>query len=403
MCGLVAAIGNLTAQDEKVFAQLLIVDSLRGTDSTGVASVLSDGSSSICKAVGNPYELLESRAFTRTMLGAQRVLMGHNRYATQGAVNKRNAHPFEFETLIGMHNGTIRNKYSLHDAKDFVVDSENIYHHIEKKGLRDAVNTIDGAYALIWWDKYTEMVNILRNNERPLYGAEDDKGNLWFCSEGWMLEGVLSRNGIKHKDIISVASDKHYQIPIDLKTGAIGKFVETPMFKVAKPVNNYYQAASTYFPKPQTQTPVVQNPVMPEVARTKKLMMTIVALETDSHGSNYFQCEAEDWAAADIRLYYNNLEENPKDYIGREFTAELMATQVLSMSGRFYKVYASSVEYIDPVSEGESAPWDTCVWCSTVFSTSDKHGRCSDGSLICSTCAEDTEMQEYIKYSVINP
>lgn len=403
MCGLVCAIGSLTSADEKVFAQLLIVDSLRGTDSTGVASVISDGSHSICKAVGNPYELLESRAFTRTMLGAQRVLMGHNRYATQGAVNKRNSHPFEFDSLIGMHNGTIRNKYSLEDAKDFVVDSENVYHHIEKKGLRDAVNTIDGAYALIWWDKEEEMLNVLRNVERPLCAVEDDKGNFWFCSEGWMLEGVLSRNGIKHKEVINVAQDKHYQIPVNLKTGAIGKLIETPMVKVPK----FQQVASTYFPKPAVQPavkPVVQNPIaVPEVARTKKFLLTIVALDTDSHGSNYFQCEAEDWLNADIRLYYNQLEDNPSDYVGREFNAELMSTPVLSMTGRFYKVYASSVEYIDPVTEGEAAPWETCGWCTAAFQQSEKHGRCSDGSLICASCASDTDIQQYIKYSVVNP
>lgn len=43
ICGIVAAAGLLTAEEEKIFKFLLILDTVRGEDSTGIAGVSVNG------------------------------------------------------------------------------------------------------------------------------------------------------------------------------------------------------------------------------------------------------------------------------------------------------------------------------------------------------------------------
>lgn len=66
-----------------------------------------------------------------------RAIIYHTRAASQGAISKDNAHPFEFETigggrLIGIHNGVITNHYELNEENntDFKVDSKQIWYHL---------------------------------------------------------------------------------------------------------------------------------------------------------------------------------------------------------------------------------------------------------------------------------
>ena len=86
MCGLVGMAGKLTAAQDKVFKKLLIFDVIRGEHSTGVASVPVNGEVSIAKQVGNPFELFEDKRYDRAINRHNRALIGHNRFATQGAV-----------------------------------------------------------------------------------------------------------------------------------------------------------------------------------------------------------------------------------------------------------------------------------------------------------------------------
>ncbi len=95
MCGLVGCAGILDFASEKAFRNLLILDSLRGEDSTGIASVKKNSEDvTVVKAVGDPFRLFETRRFDKVMAQGNRVLIGHNRYATTGSVSASNAHPF---------------------------------------------------------------------------------------------------------------------------------------------------------------------------------------------------------------------------------------------------------------------------------------------------------------------
>lgn len=210
MCGIVGCAGAINAIEEKLFKQLLIFDTVRGEDSTGIASVDPDGDVLVAKAVGTPYDLFSRKLSERIFQRANRVLIGHNRYATQGAVNNRNAHPFEFDNVVGVHNGTLKNRFNL-KYNHYVVDSEQLYANIDSEGVHNTIPKVEGAYALVWYDTKEKTLKILRNDERPLfYVLSEDGKKLFWASEEWMLVVALNRGSYKHRPIIEIEKDQLY-------------------------------------------------------------------------------------------------------------------------------------------------------------------------------------------------
>lgn len=199
------------------------MDSLRGEDSTGIASVNNKGDVDVVKQVGNPFELLNMKYTDAIFKQQNRVLIGHNRWATTGKVDKYNAHPFDMDTLVGAHNGTLKDRHNLKFNGVYQVDSEQLFANIEVDGEEIALPKTNGAYALVWWDKVNEKLKIIRNNQRTLYYTySDDKRVIFWASEAWMLEVILSRNNnYKHSKIEPFTEDMLYtfDIPLDVPYG----------------------------------------------------------------------------------------------------------------------------------------------------------------------------------------
>lgn len=234
MCGIVGVVGKIGKNEREVFRQLLIVDSLRGADSTGFLSAKGNRSD-IFKRAGDPYFVMESRRFDTNLNAAANVLIGHNRYATVGAINTVNAHPFDFENVVGVHNGTLRNKWSLPDAQQFSVDSENLYHAINKDGVEDTIPKVLGAWSLAWWDKKAGTFNLLRNDERPMCMCiTKDKKTIFFASEVGMLSWILFRNKISHEPIVYTAVDTLYTLPVADEWEGIAKELPDFIIKTLK-------------------------------------------------------------------------------------------------------------------------------------------------------------------------
>lgn len=209
MCGLVGLAGLLEFKDEATIKRMLVLDYFRGTDSTGLASIRNNGDIKISKMATHPFNLFDSKKFTETLSGYNsRALIGHNRAATIGKTNDLNAHPFQFGSITGAHNGTLDRPswVRLEQAAGIEtdVDSAAIFACIDKIGIEDTIKLMEegkqgstGAWALVWYDDNDGTLNFLRNKHRPLWYAysKDFKKVLW-ASEWPMIRAAtdLSNN-----------------------------------------------------------------------------------------------------------------------------------------------------------------------------------------------------------------
>jgi len=222
LCGLVGVYGDVGKKEAAVFKWLLKFDELRGPHSTGVLRVKDDNDLYIYKNVGGVDKFFAAHpAFDEELDEAKNLslLMGHNRWATQGEINIDNAHPFEFDNLVGAHNGTIpaHGLRRIPGHEKFTVDSKAIYNYISETNISDLWKLTDGAMALTWYDKVSQTFNIARNKERTLfYIRSSDNMSLYWASEAWMLDVLLGKFGIKTRDKspVSVPINTHIKFSL---------------------------------------------------------------------------------------------------------------------------------------------------------------------------------------------
>lgn len=215
MCGLVCVVGKysngFTSKEADVFSQLLFIDMLRGEDSTGAFGVSNEGDVYGIKEASNSVNFMGTDEYDKFIKRSVRhgsVMVGHNRKATRGTINDKNAHPFVVDNnIVLVHNGTM---YSDHKKlADVDVDSHAIAHLIHEKGdVEEALGAFHGAYALIWYDVRQATLHMVRNAERPLWWMETKDAWVW-SSEPEMLDFVRSRENLTLKSDISM-------LPVDM-------------------------------------------------------------------------------------------------------------------------------------------------------------------------------------------
>jgi predicted glutamine amidotransferase len=201
MCGIVGLISKrkwgFYNGHADVFKELLFVDTLRGPDSTGVFGVTKNANVSILKAaIPGPQfiELDNFKKFCDSMTKNYVAVIGHNRKATKGSISAKNAHPFKVDDITLVHNGTIWGDKEFKEGVE--VDSHQIAHDISEKGEFETIKAINGAYALVWFNKTDKTLNAVRNSQRPLSILETD--GFWvLASEAGLAHAVLIRNNYK--------------------------------------------------------------------------------------------------------------------------------------------------------------------------------------------------------------
>jgi len=226
MCGLVG-MANLNAWSspgrKSWFEKALFVDELRGDHSTGVIVVpkikmgnqKQDNPKMVKKAM--PASEFLRQPAVRTLLGYTddaAVVIGHNRYATQGAIDDSNAHPFIHGNVALVHNGTLDNRTGL--THDHEIDSCAIAMTIgdtEPENYTKVLGELEGAFCLIWFNSLERKLYLTRNDERPLYigyGSQDK--TLFWASEEWMITELMTRGN---------AVDLLQAPPTKIKTGVL--------------------------------------------------------------------------------------------------------------------------------------------------------------------------------------
>lgn len=203
MCGLVGIAGRLEHKDEMTMKKLLVYDYFRGTDSTGLAVLRNNNQDfAIAKAAVNPLDLFDMTRFKSALTpSSSSVFLGHNRAATKGKVNNNNAHPFQYDHIIGAHNGTLDksswDKLMEATGEQTDVDSQAIFIAIAKLGIEETVKLLQGAWALTWIDLQQGTLNFLRNKERPLwYGYTKDFKHLFWASEYKFIDAAVRTSSI---------------------------------------------------------------------------------------------------------------------------------------------------------------------------------------------------------------
>lgn len=210
MCGLVGVVakssnGFFKYQCE-MFHELLYVDNFRGDDSTGVFMVDRWGDLELIKEASASPDFIRTKSFHTMMantLSRGRAIIGHNRKATKGEIIDANAHPFVVDNkIVLVHNGTLYGDYKklAGEGNDVDVDSHAIAHVIHQKGdnVEEAIQEINGAFALIWFDMEKQTLNFLRNSQRPLHYIETNNEWVW-ASEKNMLDWMVSRHNLTGK------------------------------------------------------------------------------------------------------------------------------------------------------------------------------------------------------------
>lgn len=236
VCGIVGICGKIYAKEENIFKVLLCLDTIRGPDSTGVLAVSENSVYETFKKVGTPWNCFGEKKFDNIFKFTNVLLLGHNRMATVGHVTDKNAHPFDVGDIIGVHNGTIRSEFKLEDHQFFDVDSETVLHNFAKNGVGETCKILDGAYAIVFYDKRDHTLHMLRNKERPLYYvySKDMKTLLW-ASESWMLTIACAKYDLEIGTITELPpmSEHSFVLPQvqPHKIAALPEMLKTPFVK----------------------------------------------------------------------------------------------------------------------------------------------------------------------------
>lgn len=193
---------------------MLFADTFRGEHSTGVMSYFSpykeDSFVKVAKKAvpGDQFiragmfdTVKEHRKSTKNAVSGletvssiyPKFMVGHNRYATAGAVNDKNAHPFSYEHITLVHNGSLVDQSLLPDHKLFEVDSENVCYSIAKLGIEETIKKLHGAFVLVWHDSKLNTLNFIRNSERPFYMMKTTTNDWYGASEKDMIKWIMSR------------------------------------------------------------------------------------------------------------------------------------------------------------------------------------------------------------------
>lgn len=220
MCGLFGMINkmkscNFNQNEANHFFDMSIMTSLRGRDSSSVWGIDKSRLTAdprMWKTLGDPFYLINSKAgeaIEKFMLGGAKAMFGHGRRATLGKVSVANAHPFIHKNITLMHNGTIHG--GLDQKTEIEVDSHALAILVQEKGVKAALEQVDGAFAIVAYDSNRKKILIARNWQRPLHYVEGTD-IIFIMSDRKPLDYVMERMGRTSAVVKDFEAMKVYEI-----------------------------------------------------------------------------------------------------------------------------------------------------------------------------------------------
>jgi len=204
MCGIISYFSNEKVYNgnlHKLLHNLLWIDSIRGDHSTGLIYQGGDEVVDTYKRAVPGWDFVQLDRTKQILKDFEKTpyLIGHNRAATKGDVKSTNAHPFTFDHITGVHNGTLHSYHQLTPAGvSHEVDSQHLYHAISLNGFGDTVDRVQGSFNLLWHDATDDSIHLCRNDTRPYTFAKlKGKEILIGASEKTMLKWLVNKFGFE--------------------------------------------------------------------------------------------------------------------------------------------------------------------------------------------------------------
>jgi hypothetical protein len=180
MCGIIAFSGNENFDEQKI-RQLFLYNASRGLDGCGMLNA-----DLITKSSNEIYD-----AILKWNIIPEKTFLGHTRKSTYTNYKKeKNCHPFKFSDIVGVHNGTLTNHWSLcneNDLKssDYDTDSEILIKLISINP--EILKKIKGAASIVYTDLSMQnddriLFCFRKNEERPLFRGK--------CKEGMYISSL---------------------------------------------------------------------------------------------------------------------------------------------------------------------------------------------------------------------
>jgi hypothetical protein len=193
----------------------------------------------------NAFEFIEQDSFKKFFKNQNFAFIGHNRWATKGKIETKNAHPFRHGKIIGVHNGTLWGEALLPKYKRYDTDSESLIRSIAKAGIKDVWKKVRGAATVVWWDQKENAMYFIGNGERPLhYSYDKNKTVMYLSSEKGILTASLLRNNTNNVRQYPIAKDVLHKINWNAKEKQMELTKET--LEGAKDYYQNYQRNTCY-------------------------------------------------------------------------------------------------------------------------------------------------------------
>lgn len=217
MCGLAGVLSTFLSDTEKDrFDELMAISVIRGWNGSGVAIY---GKSSGLNTYKGTYSstslVLQSEYMDMRRGSGLSAMVGHARHPTRGDNIYEHAHPHWCKHIALVHNGTMT-KVNGEFPKSTENDSALLAESIAEVGIDETIEKSSGAYALVYIDTDKKTLNLIRNEERPLFfgvarkdikdgkledihkKSREEISTLYWASEYGMLSLVLGRHFIPY-------------------------------------------------------------------------------------------------------------------------------------------------------------------------------------------------------------